>query len=823
MYHGRSMTNTLRVPYTQQFSPGSTPLNRLLGVLRQHQGNSKNLTQGIGGAFFSETKSPAKMAGNTIIALKYYGIIGGGCELTAHGKELADAKDKSKAIELLAKNILLNLDGMTLVETLREMAMAGTAFSLVTVADELKLRGFELNDNSRDLSGVLGWLREAGVLKDYAVNEERYAELVGASPKIIDALKELTEPQILFLRALLALGVTDWIEHNAVVRHAEALYSGLVTYNWKDIDRTVLQPLQKTGLIEFRKAPKASDGSRGGKAAEVKPTEKFEKEIAEPILEPMYKSASLRDLRRIRSIPLAKLVEDIKHHDDDNVRAESLEILAIRFCQLLDLDFFGWREKDEEIAGGAEVDGFMHTARLVYSRWQIQCKASEKISLETLAKEVGVAEVTLANVILIVSTGIITDGAATYRTKIINKTPLNIVIIDGSALDAIVKNPSVITSILGAQARDAMQHKPKPAVALRKTDDRGDGGGSPGVAAAKPETSVVEREEPGKEPTLFKPYYSTANGSVYLGDAYDVLQSLIHQGVRVKLLFTSPPFALLRKKAYGNEDQEQYVAWFMRFAPLFKQILEPDGSFVMDIGGSWLPGLPARSVYQYELLLRLCKSDLYLAQEFYHYNPAKLPTPAEWVTVRRICVKDAMNNVWWFTKQPFVDSDNKRVLRQYSDSMKDLIKKGYKAKMRPSGHDISTKFNVDHGGSIPPNLLQFSNTDSNGHYLTECKRAGIKSHPARFPIGLPEFFIKFLTKPGDLVLDPFAGSNVTGEAAEGLGRRWMGIEISEEYVKGSKFRFEKPVSDKPRVRTRTTSTAKSLFADQDATRELAIV
>ncbi|HEX4055743.1 MAG TPA: DNA methyltransferase [Tepidisphaeraceae bacterium] len=814
--------SALKIPYTQQFAPASTPLHKLLGILRQHQGNRKQLADAIASAFFGTTKTPVKMAKNTLIALKYHGIIDDDVNATQLGSEMLNASSTALALDMLAKNILLKLDGIPFVETLREMKQSASSIGLTTLADELKVRGFEVNDNSSDLSGVLGWLREAKVLDDYDVNEQRYSELVGVSPKIIEALKELTEAQILFLRALLALGTNDWIEHNAVVRHAEALYAGEVSYNWKAIDSTVLQPLSKRGLIEFRKAPKTSTGARGGKAAEVKTTEKFEKEIAEPILEPMYKSAGFREVRKIRSIPLATLVASIKQRDDENLRGESLEILAIRICQLLDLDFMGWRETDEELAGGGEVDGFMHTARLVYSRWQIQCKASDKIVLEAIAKEVGVSEITLANVILIVSTGTMTDGAKTYRQKIISKNPLNIVVVDGQQLDAIVENPAIITSILKAQAQDAMQSKPQPASLIRKTINRGNDSGGGGIASPEPAPPRQPDNPPDSEsPTLFQPYYSTANGSMYMGDAYDVLRWLIKQGVRVKLLFTSPPFALIKKKAYGNEDQEQYVAWFMRFAPLFKQILEPDGSFVMDIGGSWIPGIPSRSIYQYKLLLKLCESGFYLAQEFYHYNPARLPTPAEWVTVRRIRVKDAMNNVWWFTKQPFVDSDNRRVLREYSESMKDLIKNGYKAKLRPSGHDISTKFNVDRGGSIPPNLLQLSNTESNSHYLRECGRAGIKPHPARFPIGLPDFFIKFLTRPGDLVLDPFAGSNVTGESAELLGRRWIASEISEEYVKGSRFRFTKAAKPElPKVESSTTRKPKtrygSLFSSGDS-------
>ena len=138
-----------------------------------------------------------------------------------------------------------------------------------------------------------------------------------------------------------------------------------------------------------------------------------------------------------------------------------------------------------------------------------------------------------------------------------------------------------------------------------------------------------------------------------------------------------------------------------------------------------------------------------------------------------------------------------RVLRPYSDSMKGLIKNGYSAKVRPSGHDISTRFRKDNGGAIPPNLLTLANTESNSQYLRECRQLGIGPHPARFPRGLPEFFIKFLTNDGDTVLDPFAGSCVTGEAAEGLRRRWIDIETEKTYVKGAHIRFAAPESAVP--------------------------
>jgi len=220
-------------------------------------------------------------------------------------------------------------------------------------------------------------------------------------------------------------------------------------------------------------------------------------------------------------------------------------------------------------------------------------------------------------------------------------------------------------------------------------------------------------------------------------------------------------------------------------------LLTKDGSLVVDLGGAYLPGYPVRTIYQFELLVRLCKElGFYLAQEFYHYNPARLPTPAEWVTVRRIRVKDSVNVVWWLSATAFPQADNRRVLVEYSDSMKKLLQNGYKPALRPSGHDISTKFTKDNRGAIPSNVLTLANTESNSAYLRRCKEARIKPHPARFPQAFAKFFIEFLTKQGELVLDPFAGSNTTGYVAERLRRKWLAFEIDENYLRGSRYRFE---------------------------------
>ncbi len=283
------------------------------------------------------------------------------------------------------------------------------------------------------------------------------------------------------------------------------------------------------------------------------------------------------------------------------------------------------------------------------------------------------------------------------------------------------------------------------------------------------------------------PRYATALGSCYQGDSLEVLRKLPSDSV--SLVLTSPPFALRRRKAYGNVDASQYVEWFWPFAVEIHRVLDDGGSFVFDLGGAWNRGSGTRSLYQYELILRLSRI-FHLAQEIYWYNPSKLPTPAEWVTIRRTRVKDAVNTLWWLSKTDSPRADNRRVLRPYSPSMRRLLRDGYQTAKRPSQHDIGPHFRRDNGGAIPPNLLQVPNTRSSDEYFRRCRAAGLPIHPARFPAPVPEFFINFLTEPGQLVLDPFAGSNMTGHVAERLERRWMSVEINSDYVAGSSLRFE---------------------------------
>jgi site-specific DNA-methyltransferase (cytosine-N4-specific) len=261
---------------------------------------------------------------------------------------------------------------------------------------------------------------------------------------------------------------------------------------------------------------------------------------------------------------------------------------------------------------------------------------------------------------------------------------------------------------------------------------------------------------------------------------------------KVNLIFTSPPFPLSTKKRYGNETGEEYVEWLCAFGPKLRRLLAPDGSIVMEMGNAWEAGVPVMSTLALKALLKFQETnDLFLCQEFIWHNTARIPSPAQWVNVERIRVKDSFTRLWWLSTTQKPKANNRNVLKEYSASMKTLLKtKKYNSGLRPSEHRVGKKsFLVNHGGAIPGSVLNLSNTTNNGDYISYCKENKIPMHPARMPIDLASFFIKFLTEPGDIVLDPFSGSNTTGSAAERLGRYWFSIESSKEYVRGSRGRF----------------------------------
>jgi len=288
--------------------------------------------------------------------------------------------------------------------------------------------------------------------------------------------------------------------------------------------------------------------------------------------------------------------------------------------------------------------------------------------------------------------------------------------------------------------------------------------------------------------------YKTNLGCAYNGVAEEVLNKpfLRRKKGTVQLVFTSPPYPLKRKKRYGNHNGQEYVDWLVGIVGQCKELLTENGSIAIEIGNAWEAGRPVMSTLVLKTLLAIQEElDLHLCQEFIVHNPARIPGPAQWVNIERIRVKDSFTRIWWLSPSERPKADNRNVLQEYSGSMKKLLSTGkYNDGIRPSQHEINGKsFLKNNGGAIPPNVITVANTSSSDSYQNYCKQNGIELHPARMPGSLAEFFINFLTDPGDTVLDPFAGSNTTGHIAEKLNRKWISIEAKKEYIQGSIARF----------------------------------
>lgn len=288
--------------------------------------------------------------------------------------------------------------------------------------------------------------------------------------------------------------------------------------------------------------------------------------------------------------------------------------------------------------------------------------------------------------------------------------------------------------------------------------------------------------------------YRTDFGTCFQGDATVIDKTSLWADLegKVDLLFTSPPFALARQKEYGNLSGDDYVNWFASLSDVFSKTLKPKGSIVIEMGNAWVKGKPVMATQPLKALIEFAhRSELHLCQQFIWHNPARLPSPAQWVNVERIRVKDSFTHIWWMSKSHKPKADNRRILKKYSQSMLELFERGtYNSGARPSEHQIGeTSFLTNNNGAIPSNVFTISNTRSSSSYLTYCKENDFKRHPARMPSEIVEFFVKFLTDPSDLIFDPFAGSNTTGYVAESLGRRWIAVEKEIEYILGSRGRF----------------------------------
>lgn len=438
------------LPFGTQFSPNQIELSQLLQLIAENEGDDTSpLIDAIVAAFFSDKAESERrsIAGNCKNSLVAYGIMGtgGGVHFTEFGRQLHGIHGDSEQCEMLVKHILKNLNGMVLIDTLRSMNRDGERINKETVAQK-----FELSPTSNHVQVMKLWLNKAGVLQGWRINEHRLSELTELTDTEFRLLKTLTSEQYYFLRALCNTNTLDWQKAADIRRLATATYGiGFVQSNFS---QSVIQSLQQKGLIEVQRATEG----HGARTPLIKMTELTMREIVLPILQQLEGRTESEVVEYLQK-PLSELRADI-NSENTHLKGLALEAFAIKIMKIIGLDFVQTRLKGNETAG-AEVDVLFDSSRLLYTRWQVQCKNTNRVSLDQIAKEVGLSHVLRTNAIVIMTTGTVSDAAREYANQIMRAMNLCIVIVEGSDIDAIIAEPTKILDIFNRESLNAKHIK----------------------------------------------------------------------------------------------------------------------------------------------------------------------------------------------------------------------------------------------------------------------------------------------------------------------------------------------------------------------------
>jgi hypothetical protein len=454
---GRTVKSDL--PFGSEFSPSQIELPVVLELAHQHAGDWKAFEEAVRLRYFEAHTSTndynrAKLANNTKLGMIAYGIYDrASSALTDFGKTLFAVRlDDRVLYDTMARHIILHLNGALLIQCVQDMQAAGETVDLVKLRRWLQDRRIHFPRGGKHPSMMRLWLEKADVLAGWRVNEARLGHLLGVTPHDIDALTDMTLQQRTYLRALVNLGGPGPYASNSVERLATATYG--VQFNEKSLPKDVLYPLVDLGFIALDRGTK--EGGRGAKPFAVHTTEKLAEDILLPLLAQM--EIGIRsDLRRHVRKPLAEILSDLKA-EGRNARGLALEALAVRLMRLIDLSYVGTRQRGDH-TGGAEVDVVFESDRLVFSRWQVQCKNTLRVSVEDVAKEVGITHLLKSNVVAIVSTGHVGQEARRFANFVMRDSNLCVIMIDHDDLKRVADDPTYIVDVLNREASAAMRIK----------------------------------------------------------------------------------------------------------------------------------------------------------------------------------------------------------------------------------------------------------------------------------------------------------------------------------------------------------------------------
>ena len=396
-----------------------------------------------------------KLANNTKLSLRSYGIIKEiDATLTEFGVVLYDLRDDDFTLyTTFARHILKNHHGMNFVQCILDMHAAGEGIDLNKLRQWLRERGISVPRGGKHMSTLRLWLERAGVfISGYRVDQTRLNEILGLDVEEFEVLATLTPEQRAYLKALANIDGGGPHPSNDIEELAAATYG--TSFNEKNLPKQVLYPLRDAGYIFLERGTKKA--GRGAKPFFITTTEKLTADLIAPLVEQIEKQTQA-DLRPMLRKSLKEIYRELKSEDRHH-RGLALEALAFKLMRLIDLTYVATRLRGN-VTGGAEVDLIFESARLVFSRWQVQCKNTVRVSLDDVAKEVGLTHFLKSNAIVMVSTGEIGGEARRYANKVMADSNLCIVMVDGADLALVAARPASIVDVFVRESRHAMDLK----------------------------------------------------------------------------------------------------------------------------------------------------------------------------------------------------------------------------------------------------------------------------------------------------------------------------------------------------------------------------
>ena len=447
------------LPFGSEFSPAQIVLPVLLELAHEHGADWKGFEAAVRDRYFAghdtSDYNKGKLANNTKLSMRAYGLIGGkDTTLTRVGHALHDLRHDEPALyEAFARHILKNCHGMNFVQCVLDMQAAREPIDLTELRRWLEDRGISVPRGGKHMSTLRLWLEAAGVfVSGYRVDRDRLSEVLGLDLEEFDVLASFTPEQRAYLKTLANMGGGGPYPSNDVEKLASAAYG--VSFNEKNLPKRVLYPLRDASWIDLERGTRQK--GRGAKPFQVRAAGRLATDLITPLIEQLEQQTQA-DLRPMLRKSLKEIREEMES-SDRHVRGLALEALAFKLMRLVDLAYVATRLRGNA-TGGAEVDLIFESTRLVFSRWQVQCKNTVRVSLDDVAKEVGLTHFLKSNAIVMVTTGEIGGEARRYADRIMADSNLCIIMVDGSDLARIELRPSAIVDVFNREARQAMELK----------------------------------------------------------------------------------------------------------------------------------------------------------------------------------------------------------------------------------------------------------------------------------------------------------------------------------------------------------------------------